>query len=120
VSTPATHITELNRKPQDLGDGISKPTAPRRRISLDFERRRRPHRDVYKVTGVTIEGPGDTFSTDLGDRGAVHSATNFVDLVDAGFGYDIRLRFAERRSTSTDGHPARAFELTSPAPAEIR
>ena len=53
---------------------------------------------VYKVTDVVDHPNGQetTFSADLATAGAVHSATNFVDLPDQGFGYDIpEFEFAE-------------------------
>ncbi len=103
VNNGDTHIDfELNRKPfKTWADGESKPDRSKGDvlISLEFSNGGAdPIVTVYKVTDVVDHPNGQetTFSADLATAGAVHSATNFVDLPDQDLGYAVpEFEFAE-------------------------
>ncbi len=102
VNNGDTHVDfELNKKPYGVfpGDpGVSKPirSVGDLIISLEYSNGgSNPEVTAYEVTAVANctksgKAAGQTITVkDITSSAAVHSATNFVDLANAGFGYTI-------------------------------
>ena len=109
INNGDTHIDfELNKNAWTVFPGAGGVAKPDRSVgdlilSLEFANGgANPEMTVYKVTAVSDclksgKKAGETVSvSDITTTAAVHSATNFIDLANAGFGYTIpQFEFAE-------------------------